>query len=119
MQATDITGHRGEFFRVLQQTTQSQVAVMTIAPGHDAGPEEEHTGDQIIYVVERRSGGPGGQGGARSPCRHPDHDPVPDPPPRAESRRRAVVPAHGLYAAGVLTRPALDSRPRLGLEPWL
>jgi len=52
MQATDITGHRGEFFRVLQQTTQSQVAVMTIAPGQDAGPEEEHAGDQIIYVVE-------------------------------------------------------------------
>jgi mannose-6-phosphate isomerase-like protein (cupin superfamily) len=25
---------------------------MTIAPGADAGPEEEHAGDQIIYVVE-------------------------------------------------------------------
>jgi mannose-6-phosphate isomerase-like protein (cupin superfamily) len=25
---------------------------MTIAPGGDAGPEEEHSGDQIIYIVE-------------------------------------------------------------------
>jgi mannose-6-phosphate isomerase-like protein (cupin superfamily) len=30
----------------------SQAAVMTIEPGGDAGPEEEHGGDQIIYVVE-------------------------------------------------------------------
>jgi mannose-6-phosphate isomerase-like protein (cupin superfamily) len=45
-------GHRGAFFRVLQQTPRSQTAVMTIAPGADAGPEEEHGGDQIIYVVE-------------------------------------------------------------------
>jgi len=52
MQATDIRGHRGEFFRVLQQTGKSQSAVMTLGPGEDAGPEEEHAGDQIIYVVE-------------------------------------------------------------------
>jgi mannose-6-phosphate isomerase-like protein (cupin superfamily) len=44
--------HRGAFFRVLQQTTRSQTAVMTIAPGADGGPEEEHEGDQVIYVVE-------------------------------------------------------------------
>ena len=44
--------HRGVFFRVLQQTARSQTAVMTVAPGSDAGPEEEHEGDQIIYVVE-------------------------------------------------------------------
>ena len=69
MHASDITRHRGEFFRVLQQTERSQAAVMTIAPGRDAGPEEEHDGDQIIYVVEgealvrvgeeERHGGPG------------------------------------------------------------
>jgi mannose-6-phosphate isomerase-like protein (cupin superfamily) len=52
MHATDITRHRGEFFRVLQQTDRSQAAVMTIAPGQDAGPAEQHDGDQIIYVVE-------------------------------------------------------------------
>jgi mannose-6-phosphate isomerase-like protein (cupin superfamily) len=53
MSAVVETGrHRGEFFRVLQQTARSQTAVMTIAPGKDAGPEEEHEGDQIIYVVE-------------------------------------------------------------------
>jgi mannose-6-phosphate isomerase-like protein (cupin superfamily) len=44
--------HRGAFFRVLQQTARSQTAVMTIAPGADGGPEEQHDGDQIIYVVE-------------------------------------------------------------------
>jgi mannose-6-phosphate isomerase-like protein (cupin superfamily) len=49
---TDVFTHKGEFFRVLQETDRSQTAVMTIAPGADAGPEEQHDGDQIIYVVE-------------------------------------------------------------------
>jgi mannose-6-phosphate isomerase-like protein (cupin superfamily) len=44
--------YKGEFFRIVQETKRSQTGVMTIAPGADAGPEEEHTGDQIIYVVE-------------------------------------------------------------------
>ncbi len=44
--------HRGAFFRVLQETAASQTAVMTVAPGQDAGPEEEHAGDQIVYVLE-------------------------------------------------------------------
>ena len=48
----DVHRHRGRFFEVLQQTERSQTAVMTIAPGQDAGPEETHQGDQIIYVVE-------------------------------------------------------------------
>ena len=48
----DALAHRGRFFRVLQQTARSQTAVMTVDPGADAGPEEEHDGDQIIYVVE-------------------------------------------------------------------
>ena len=47
-----ILGHRGEFFRVLQQTSRTQCAVMTIAPGADGGPVEEHGGDQIVYVIE-------------------------------------------------------------------
>jgi mannose-6-phosphate isomerase-like protein (cupin superfamily) len=25
---------------------------MTVAPGQDAGPEETHTADQIVYVIE-------------------------------------------------------------------
>jgi mannose-6-phosphate isomerase-like protein (cupin superfamily) len=49
---SDVTRYRGEFFRVLQQTERSQTAVMTIAPGEDAGPEETHRADQIIYIVE-------------------------------------------------------------------
>ena len=52
MGVVDALAHRGRFFRVLQQTSRSQTAVMTIAPGEDAGPEEEHAGDQVIYVVE-------------------------------------------------------------------
>jgi mannose-6-phosphate isomerase-like protein (cupin superfamily) len=52
MDIQNINGHRGEFFRVLQQTARSQTAVMTIAPGEEAGPEETHRADQIVYVVE-------------------------------------------------------------------
>jgi mannose-6-phosphate isomerase-like protein (cupin superfamily) len=52
MEPVDIFAHKGGFFRVLQRTSQIQAAVMTIAPGGDAGPEEEHSGDQIIYIVE-------------------------------------------------------------------
>jgi mannose-6-phosphate isomerase-like protein (cupin superfamily) len=44
--------HRGVFFRVLQETARTQTAVMTVAPGQDAGPEETHAGDQILYVLE-------------------------------------------------------------------
>lgn len=52
MEPVDIFAHKGGFFRVLQRTSQSQAAVMTIEPGRDAGPEEEHDGDQIIYIIE-------------------------------------------------------------------
>jgi len=52
MDVVDAHAHRGQFFRVLQETAQSQTAVMTIDPGADGGPPEEHDGDQIIYVVE-------------------------------------------------------------------
>jgi len=48
----DTHAYRGQFFRVLQDTAKSQTAVMTIEPGADGGPPEEHDGDQIIYVVE-------------------------------------------------------------------
>jgi mannose-6-phosphate isomerase-like protein (cupin superfamily) len=44
--------HRGDYFRVLQETAQSQTAVMTVAPGQDAGPAETHAADQIVYVIE-------------------------------------------------------------------
>ena len=52
MDVVDTERHRGEFFRVLQQTERTQTAVMTIAPGADGGPEERHDGDQIVYVVD-------------------------------------------------------------------
>lgn len=52
VEIVDVFTHRGQFFRVLQETERSQAAVMTIAPGADAGPEEQHGGDQILYVIE-------------------------------------------------------------------
>ncbi len=51
-EVVDALAHRGEFFRVLQQTGRSQTAVMTIPAGADGGPPETHDGDQIVYVVE-------------------------------------------------------------------
>ena len=47
MDVVDVNAHRGEFFRVLQQTKRSQTAVMTVPPGQDAGPAETHRADQI------------------------------------------------------------------------
>jgi len=55
MEVVSVPSHKGEFFRVLQETERSQTAVMTIAPGADAGPEEEHAGDQILYVLEGKA----------------------------------------------------------------
>ncbi len=48
----DAFKYRGRFFEVLQQTERSQTAVMTVGPGLDAGPEETHRGDQVIYIIE-------------------------------------------------------------------
>ncbi len=48
----DTFKYRGRFFEVLQQTERSQTAVMTVGPGQDAGPEETHPGDQVIYLIE-------------------------------------------------------------------
>lgn len=48
----EIGQFRGRFFEVLQETDRSQTAVMTIGPGQDAGPEETHRGDQIVYVID-------------------------------------------------------------------
>jgi mannose-6-phosphate isomerase-like protein (cupin superfamily) len=86
----DTTRHRGEFFTVLQQTARSQTAVMTIAPGADAGPEERHEGDQIVYVVDGEAvvridgaehrAGPGGlviiPAGSRHHVRNPGRMPL-------------------------------------------
>jgi len=48
----EIGRFRGRFFEVLQETARSQTAVMTIGSGRDAGPEESHAGDQIVYVID-------------------------------------------------------------------
>jgi len=52
MKPIDILEHRGEFFKVLDTTGNSQIAVMTLNPGQDSGPEEKHPGDQMVYVIE-------------------------------------------------------------------
>jgi mannose-6-phosphate isomerase-like protein (cupin superfamily) len=51
----DTRRFRGQYFEIMQDTGRSQTAVMTIGPGEDAGPEEVHAGDQIIYVIEGRA----------------------------------------------------------------
>ena len=90
MDVVDVTKHRGEFFRVLQQTKRNQTAVMTIAAGQDAGPAETHDADQIVFVIEgeaivtvgeeARRTGPGGlvliPAGARHHVRNPGGVPL-------------------------------------------
>jgi mannose-6-phosphate isomerase-like protein (cupin superfamily) len=90
MDVVDVNAHRGEFFRVLQQTKRSQTAVMTVAPGQDAGPAETHRADQIVYVIEgeavitvgddERRTGPGSlamiPAGARHHVRNPGRTPL-------------------------------------------
>jgi mannose-6-phosphate isomerase-like protein (cupin superfamily) len=90
MDIVDVTKHKGAFFRVLQQTTRSQTAVMTVPAGEDAGPAETHGGDQIVYVVEgeavitvgehQRRTGPGSlvliPAGARHHVRNPGREPL-------------------------------------------
>jgi mannose-6-phosphate isomerase-like protein (cupin superfamily) len=90
MDIVDVTAHKGEFFRVLQQTKRSQTAVMTVAAGQDAGPAEVHDGDQIVYIVEgeavvtvgedERRTGPGSlvmiPAGARHHVRNPGRRPL-------------------------------------------
>lgn len=48
----DVNRYKGRFFAIRQESARSQIAVMTIGPGRDAGPEETHAADQISYVVE-------------------------------------------------------------------
>ena len=52
MQVVQTQNAKGAFFKVLAGTDLSQVAAMTVEPGNDSGPEEIHSGDQIVYVVE-------------------------------------------------------------------
>jgi|SRR5215469_3159681 len=52
MLIVDTNDYRGRFFEVLQETARCQTAVMTIEAGEEAGPEEVHRADQIIYIVE-------------------------------------------------------------------
>jgi mannose-6-phosphate isomerase-like protein (cupin superfamily) len=90
MDFVDVNAHRGEFFRVLQQTGRSQTAVMTLPPGRDGGPAETHRADQIVYVIDgeaaitvgedERRAGPGGlvliPAGARHHVRNPGRTPL-------------------------------------------
>jgi mannose-6-phosphate isomerase-like protein (cupin superfamily) len=46
---------KGEVFKILGETKDSQVAVMTILPNEDSGPEDTHKGDQILYIIEGKA----------------------------------------------------------------
>jgi len=52
----DTVKGRGRFFEILQQTERTQTAVMTVGPGQDAGPEETHPGDPVVYIIEGEAG---------------------------------------------------------------
>ena len=52
MKIINVNNFKGDFFKILSETSLSQVGVMTIAPGGDSGPEDIHDGDQIIYIIE-------------------------------------------------------------------
>lgn len=52
MKAKDTKKHKGEFFKILETTENSQTAVMTIEPGEDSGAHGIHPGDQVIYCIE-------------------------------------------------------------------
>lgn len=52
MKIHKIGNFKGEFFKILETTANSQVGVMTLASGKDSGPEEIHGGDQIVYIIE-------------------------------------------------------------------
>lgn len=52
MKVYTLHSFKGEFFRILETTPDSQLGVMTVKPGKDSGPEEVHEGDQVIYVIE-------------------------------------------------------------------
>lgn len=55
MEATNISKHKGIFFKILQETERSQAGVMTLNVGQDTGEGDVHGGDQIIYIVEGRA----------------------------------------------------------------
>jgi mannose-6-phosphate isomerase-like protein (cupin superfamily) len=94
MDVVSVPKHKGEFFRVLQETARSQTAVMTIAPGADAGPEEEHEGDQILYVLE---------GEAHVRIGDQEHDAAPGALVMIPARTRHHVRSTGTQALFVLT----------------
>jgi len=56
MKLFSVDGRIGEFFSVLETTNNSQVAVMTIAPGEDSGAYGNHPGDQVIYCIDGEGG---------------------------------------------------------------
>lgn len=52
MQIIPVDTSKGEFFKILATTDKSQIGVMTLESGGDSGPEDVHSGDQIIYLIE-------------------------------------------------------------------
>ena len=105
-QITSLASHRGAFFRVLQQTARSQVAVMTIAAGADGGPGRgaRRRSDRLRH----RGRGHPARRHARAPRsgRHTRHDPRSHASPRPQSRVGAALLPDRLRPAGVLVSRA-------------
>jgi mannose-6-phosphate isomerase-like protein (cupin superfamily) len=47
-----VEDHKGAFFRVLHSTSRSQVGMMTVPAGQEAGPPETHAADQVFLILE-------------------------------------------------------------------
>ncbi len=52
MKVHGLDKHKGSFFEVLETTSNSQIAVMTIEPGGTSGSEGLHPGDQVVVILE-------------------------------------------------------------------
>jgi len=54
MKTLDLNQHRG-MVKILRQTPQSQLGVVTLAAGKDIWPDETSTGDHIIHIMEGKA----------------------------------------------------------------
>jgi quercetin dioxygenase-like cupin family protein len=52
MDKVNVFKHRGDSFKVLTGTNNSQLAVMTLEPGRSTGGESGHPGDQLVLILE-------------------------------------------------------------------
>jgi quercetin dioxygenase-like cupin family protein len=52
MKPHNINGLKGTFFKLVDQTSLSQIGVMTLQPNQTSGGIDTHPGDQVVYIIE-------------------------------------------------------------------